>query len=123
MAPDDKSIQTGDRQPGKADRLPSYSRQEDLTADYLFSHLVSRGIDAKRVFNNVWAVNEHFEAGKPTLLLCSHHDTVRPGIGYTRDPHTPAMEDGRLYGLGSNDAGAPLVALIEALPVFTPGRV
>lgn len=118
MAPDDKSIQTAIANLEKLIGLPSYSRQEDLTADYLFSHLVSRGIDAKRVFNNVWAVNEHFEAGKPTLLLCSHHDTVRPASGYTRDPHTPAMEDGRLYGLGSNDAGAPLVALIEAFACF-----
>lgn len=98
--------------------IPSYSRQEEGTADYIGSHLASRGIKASRVRNNVWAANLHFEAGKPTILLCSHHDTVRPASGYTRDPHVAALEDGKLFGLGSNDAGAPLVALIEAFASF-----
>ena len=98
--------------------IPSYSRQEEGTADYIGSHLASRGIKAFRVRNNVWAANRYFEAGKPTILLCSHHDTVRPASGYTRDPHAAALENGKLYGLGSNDAGAPLVALIEAFASF-----
>ena len=98
--------------------IPSYSRQEEGTADYIHSHLVSRGIKASRVHNNVWAVNRHFDAGRPTILLCSHHDTVRPASGYTRDPHQARLEDGKLFGLGSNDAGASLVALIEAFAFF-----
>lgn len=98
--------------------IPSFSGQESGTAEYIFSHLVSRGISASRVRNNVWAANEYFDAAKPTLLLCSHHDTVRPASGYTLDPHLAVVKDGRIYGLGSNDAGASLVSLAEAFVCF-----
>lgn len=98
--------------------IPSCSRQEDGTAAYLSQHLEARGIPCRRVKNNVWALNRHFDPDKPTLLLCSHHDTVRPASGYTRDPYRASLEQGRLYGLGSNDAGAPLVALTEAFAAF-----
>ena len=100
--------------------IPSCSRQEDGTAEYLLSHLSGRGIAAQRVKNNVWALNRHFAPKLPTLLLCSHHDTVRPAAGYTRNPYRASLEQGRLYGLGSNDAGAPLVSLIEAFARFYP---
>ena len=100
--------------------IPSCSRQEDGTAEYLLSHLSGRGVAAQRVKNNVWALNRHFDPKLPTLLLCSHHDTVRPAAGYTRNPYRASLEQGRLYGLGSNDAGAPLVSLIEAFARFYP---
>lgn len=89
---------------------PSYSREEDATADLLVKWLAARGITCSRKGNNVWATH-FFSADKETLLLCSHHDTVRPAAGYTRQPFSPSIEDGCLYGLGSNDAGASLVAL------------
>ena len=100
--------------------IPSCSRQEDGTAEYLLSHLSGRGVAAQRVKNNVWALNRHFDPKLPTLLLCSHHDTVHPAAGYTRNPYRASLEQGRLYGLGSNDAGAPLVSLIEAFARFYP---
>ena len=62
--------------------------------------------------NNIWAQNRHFTPGKPVLLLNSHHDTVKPNKGYTMDPFQPVVKEGRLYGLGSNDAGGSLVALL-----------
>lgn len=93
---------------------PSFSRDEAATADILEAELQSRGIDTRRYKNNVWAVADNFDSSKPVLLLNSHHDTVRPAAGWTRDPFHPEVENGRLYGLGSNDAGASGVSLIEA---------
>jgi len=68
--------------------------------------------------NNVWAYNKFFDASKPTILLNSHHDTVKPNTGYTRNPFSPDMTDGKLYGLGSNDAGGCLVSLIATFLHF-----
>jgi acetylornithine deacetylase len=68
--------------------------------------------------NNIWAWNRHFDASKPTILLNSHHDTVKPNSGYTRDPFDTTAEDGKLYGLGSNDAGGCLVSLIHVFLYF-----
>lgn len=92
--------------------IPSFSKEEDKTADAIERFLKDRNVLVSRRLNNIWAYNKHFDAGKPTLLLNSHHDTVKPNSGYTRDPFEPAMEDGKLYGLGSNDAGGCLVSLI-----------
>lgn len=97
---------------------PSFSREEDKTADILESFLLDHHIQAKRKDNNIWAVNKHFHSSKPTLLLNSHHDTVKPNPGYTRDPYRPTVEDGKLYGLGSNDAGGAAVALTSAFVQF-----
>ncbi len=99
-------------------RLPSFSREEDATAQRIAGFLEAKGIPTQRLLNNVWAQNAHFDPQKPTLLLNSHHDTVRPNPGYTRDPFLPQIEDGKLYGLGSNDAGAALVGLIFAFLHF-----
>jgi acetylornithine deacetylase len=77
----------------------------------LEGYFLDKGVATQRQGHNVWAQNLHFSPGKPTILLCSHHDTVRPNNGYTRDPFDPVIEDGRLYGLGSNDAGGCLAAL------------
>ena len=92
---------------------PSHSRSEEATAGLLFDFLAERGAAPERLHNNVWARAEGFDPARPTLLLNSHHDTVRPAGGYTRDPYTPTVEGDRLYGLGSNDAGASVVCLTE----------
>ena len=94
--------------------IPSFSREEDQTADLLVSFLANRNINTSRVGNNVIATNKYFDASKPTILLNSHHDTVKPNPGYTKDPFSAIIEDGKLYGLGSNDAGGCLVSLIAA---------
>lgn len=91
---------------------PSFSREEDRTASLIVDFLQRRGVNTERKGNNVWARNRYFDEKKPTVLLNSHHDTVRPNPGYTRDPFKPEIIDGKLYGLGSNDAGGPLVSLI-----------
>lgn len=92
---------------------PSFSRDEGATADLLMQRLAARGAAPQRLGHNVWARAEGYDPARPTLLLNSHHDTVRPAAGYTRDPFAPTVEGDRLYGLGSNDAGASLVALTE----------
>ncbi|TKC55842.1 M20/M25/M40 family metallo-hydrolase [Pedobacter hiemivivus] len=92
--------------------IQSFSREEDKTADAIEFFLQQRGIKTNRKLNNIWAYNKHFDSAKPTLLLNSHHDTVKPNTGYTRNPYDAAVEDGKLYGLGSNDAGGCLVSLI-----------
>jgi acetylornithine deacetylase/succinyl-diaminopimelate desuccinylase-like protein len=98
--------------------LPSFSREEDKTASAIADYLATYGIPVNRAGNNVWAKNKYFDEVKPTLLLNSHHDTVKPNPDYTRDPFTPEIVDGKLYGLGSNDAGGPLVALIATFVYF-----
>jgi acetylornithine deacetylase/succinyl-diaminopimelate desuccinylase-like protein len=99
-------------------RIPSFSREEDRTAALLLEFLCANGVSAQRHGNNVWAVNRHFNPALPTILLNSHHDTVKPNPQYTRDPFDPKVESGRLYGLGSNDAGGCLVSLIGAFLHF-----
>lgn len=93
---------------------PSHSREENAVADILEAFLRDKGIDVQRIYNNVWAKNANFDFRKPTLLLNSHHDTVKPSLAYTVDPYTPLHVDGKIFGLGSNDAGASLVALTAA---------
>jgi acetylornithine deacetylase len=100
--------------------LPSFSREEDKTADLIGAFLTRHGIPAHRRGNNVWAKNRHFNPDLPTVLLNSHHDTVRPNLGYTKDPFQPLVEDGKLYGLGSNDAGGCQVSLLATFLYFYP---
>ena len=90
---------------------PSISREESATADILEAFLREKGVEVQRIHNNVWALCKHFDATKPTLLLNSHHDTVKPSAAYTKEPYVPLHADGKIYGLGSNDAGASLVSL------------
>ncbi len=92
--------------------IQSFSSEEDKTADAIENWFKAFDIPFKRHLNNVYAVNKHYDESKPTLLLNSHHDTVKPNSAYTRDPFNPHIEDGKLYGLGSNDAGGALVSLI-----------
>lgn len=98
--------------------IPSFSREEDKTADAIQDFFRENNIPTHRHGNNVWARCLNFDERKPTLLLNSHHDTVKPNPGYTRDPFKPTIEDGKLYGLGSNDAGGPLVSLIATFLRF-----
>jgi acetylornithine deacetylase len=91
---------------------PSFSKEEDKTADIIADFLKQHGVNPHRKINNLWVWNKYFDPNKPTILLNSHHDTVKPNSGYTRDPFKAKIEDGKLYGLGSNDAGGCLVSLI-----------
>jgi acetylornithine deacetylase/succinyl-diaminopimelate desuccinylase-like protein len=100
--------------------IPSFSKEEDKTATVLEGFLKQQGIPSQRKGNNVWALNKHFNSSLPTLLLNSHHDTVKPNSQYTRDPFKAEIIDGKLYGLGSNDAGGPLVSLLAAFISFYP---
>lgn len=102
---------------------PSTSRDEARTGDLLFAFLADHGVAPERLHNNVWARAEGFDPRRPTLLLNSHHDTVRPAASYTRDPYAPTLEEGRLYGLGSNDAGASVVSLAETFLTFRTRRL
>ncbi|MEL6304447.1 MAG: M20 family metallo-hydrolase [Bacteroidota bacterium] len=97
---------------------PSFSSEEDKTADAIATWLQSFGVTTQRQDNNVYAFNKHYEEGKPTLLLNSHHDTVKPNTAYTKDPFHPHVEDGKLFGLGSNDAGGCLVSLLATFVHF-----
>jgi acetylornithine deacetylase len=97
---------------------PSFSKEENKTAEILKEFFVSHKIETHQKGNNVWAINHYFDPSKPTLLLNSHHDTVKPNPAYTRDPFFPSIENGKLFGLGSNDAGGPLVSLIATFLHF-----
>ncbi|WP_194766737.1 M20 family metallo-hydrolase [Tamlana sp. I1] len=90
----------------------SFSSEEEPTAKLIEDWFTKHNVDFKRTKNNIWALNKHFDASKPTLLLNSHHDTVKPNSAYTKDPFKAIVEDGKLYGLGSNDAGGCLVSLL-----------
>jgi acetylornithine deacetylase len=97
---------------------PSFSREEDKTAAIIENFLQKRGIQTCRHGNNIWAKNEHFREGLPTILLNSHHDTVKPVKAWTRDPFAADIVEGKLYGLGSNDAGGCLVSLMATFCNF-----
>ncbi len=97
---------------------PSFSKEENDTADIIAAFFEANGVEFARVGNNVYAKNKYYDASKPSVLLNSHHDTVKPNKGYTMDPFTPIEKDGKLFGLGSNDAGGCLVSLIATFLHF-----
>ena len=99
-------------------QTPSFSKEEAGTAGLLAEFLQERGVEVHRKKNNVWAFNRHYDPAKPTILLNSHHDTVKPNGADTRDPFAATVEGDRLYGLGSNDAGASGVSLLAAFLHF-----
>lgn len=101
-------------------RIPSFSKEEKQTGDTIERFLQQRGVKTFRKLNNVWAYNKFYDESKPTILLNSHHDTVKPNTGYVRNPFSPDIEDEKLYGLGSNDAGGCLVSLIATFLHFYP---
>lgn len=94
--------------------IPSFSRDEYDVAEKLSDYMESMGYESKRKGNNLWIQNKDFTDSKPTILLNSHIDTVKPVSGWTKDPFLPETENNKLYGLGSNDAGASLVSLLHA---------
>lgn len=98
--------------------IESFSKTENRTADVISSFFESRGMGTGRLMNNVWIKNKHYHVSKPTLLLNSHHDTVKPNAQYTRDPFQAKIQDGKLFGLGSNDAGGALVSLLACFLEF-----
>lgn len=97
---------------------PSFSKEENDTAEILMAFFTKHQIQFSRVGNNIYAKNKHYDVNKPSILLNSHHDTVKPNKGYTMDPFTPTVKDGKLFGLGSNDAGGCLVSLIATFLHF-----
>ena len=97
---------------------PSFSREEDRTADLVAEFFRERNLPYRRKKNNLWSRNQYFNPDLPTILLNSHHDTVKPNRGWTLDPFTPLEREGKLYGLGANDAGGCLVSLLAVFSYF-----
>ncbi len=98
--------------------IQSFSREEQDAANLMREFLASKNIPFQAKLHNTWARNREWKDGLPVILLNSHIDTVKPNNGYTRDPFSPEIEDGKLYGLGSNDAGGPLVTLLAVFVHF-----
>ncbi|KAA6326720.1 Acetylornithine deacetylase [termite gut metagenome] len=94
-------------------RIPSFSREEAAAADFLQNHIEIQGMTTGRKGNNIWCLSPMFDLQKPTILLNSHIDTIKPASGWKRDPFTPSQEEGKIYGLGSNDAGGSVVSLLH----------
>jgi acetylornithine deacetylase len=99
-------------------QIESFSKTEDKTANAIEEFFKKKKIESIRLLNNVWVKNKNFDSTKPTILLNSHHDTVKPNSQYTKNPFEPILEEGKLFGLGSNDAGGPLVALLACFLHF-----
>jgi len=98
--------------------VPSFSKEEDRTAEVIMNFLSTQNVHAERSGNNVYAKNKFYDSNKPTILLNSHHDTVKPVKNYINDPFCAIEKEGKLFGLGSNDAGGSLVALIAMFLFF-----
>ena len=99
---------------------PSLSRQEAATADIIEAFLKQHPLEVQRSGNNVWVRHPHWQEGQPVVLLNSHHDTVKAAASWQRDPLKATWEGDQLFGLGSNDAGGPLVSLIAAFLQLIP---
>ncbi len=99
-------------------KTPSVSRNEDKCADIISNYLISKGVVANRKCNNIWAKNRNFDISKPTILLNSHIDTVPDSNSWSKPPYKASCEDGKIYGLGSNDAGASVVSLLATFIHF-----
>lgn len=98
---------------------PSTSRNETQAADIMQSCIESYGLKAHRLRNNVWTIDPNYTPSRPTILLNAHIDTVKPVSSWTRDPFSPDIEDGTLYGLGSNDCGGGLCSLLQMFRLLT----
>ena len=99
--------------------IPSFSKEEKKVADLLERYIELQGYAVSRKDNNIWLMSPGFDPVRPTLLLCSHIDTVKPVTGWTYDPFFPVVENGKLYGLGSNDAGASVVSLLQVFFILS----
>ena len=98
---------------------PSVSRNEKEAADIMEQTIRSYGFEPQREANNIWMIDPHYDESRPTLLLNAHIDTVKPVASWTRDPFSPDVEDGVLYGLGSNDCGGGLCSLLQIFRMLT----
>jgi len=98
--------------------VSSFSKEEDKAADVIRKFLKSKKIPFETKLNNTWAKNKHYNFLKPTILLNSHIDTVKPVSGWNKDPFNATVEENKLYGLGSNDAGAALISLLATFLHF-----
>ena len=98
---------------------PSVSRNEKDAADIMEQTIRSYGFEPQREANNIWIIDPHYDESRPTLLLNAHIDTVKPVASWTRDPFSPDVEDGVLYGLGSNDCGGGLCSLLQIFRILT----
>ena len=99
--------------------IQSFSREEKAVADFLEHYIELKGYKSLRKDNNIWLLSPGFDSSRPTILLNSHIDTVKPVSGWIRNPFVPVIEDGKLYGLGSNDAGASVVSLLHTFFYLT----
>ena len=99
---------------------PSFSKEENDTAELIGRFFDDHGIPFSRIGNNIYAKNKNYHADKQSILLNSHHDTVKPNKGYTNDPFQPVEKDGKIFGLGSNDAGGCLVSLMATFLHYYP---
>jgi acetylornithine deacetylase len=97
---------------------PSFSKEEDNSSALIKTFLETNQVKTEQFLYNIWAKNKYFDSNKPTILLNSHHDTVKPNKGYTLDPFTAIEKDEKVFGLGSNDAGGSLVSLIATFLYF-----
>jgi acetylornithine deacetylase len=97
---------------------PSFSKEEDNSSALIRSFLESNEVKTEQYLYNIWTKNKYFDTNKSTILLNSHHDTVKPNKGYTLDPFAAIEKGGKLFGLGSNDAGGSLVSLIATFLYF-----
>lgn len=97
---------------------PSFSKEEDNSSLIIKFFLENNDVKTEQHLYNIWAKNKYFNKSKPTILLNSHHDTVKPNKDYTNDPFSPIEKDGKLFGLGSNDSGGSLVSLIATFLYF-----
>lgn len=99
--------------------IASFSREEKAVSDFLERYVELQGYTVSRNENNIWLTSPGYDPTRPTVMLCSHVDTVRPVAGWTHDPLTPLVESGKLYGLGSNDAGASVVAMLQVFFILS----
>ncbi|MFZ4726860.1 MAG: M20 family metallo-hydrolase [Paludibacter sp.] len=102
--------------------IQSFSKEETAAADFLERYIELKGYVVSRKDNNIWMLSPGFDPTRPTLLLNSHIDTVKPAAGWVRNPFTPTLENGKLYGLGSNDAGASVVSMLHAFIYLTQNQ-
>ena len=92
---------------------PSVSREETKAADILYKQMTEWKLTPQREGNNVWAIAPGYDPERPTILLNAHIDTVKPVATWKRKPFEPQTEGDRLYGLGANDCGGGLMALLQ----------
>ena len=88
---------------------PSFSKEEDNSSAVIRNFLEKHEVKTEQHLYNIWGRNKYFDDNKPTILLNSHHDTLKPNKRYTLDPFASIEKTGKLFGLGSNYDGASLV--------------